>query len=420
MQDIISDEPLPKLNLDEGDFKDKRGPSSAREKMFKQRIVTRNSLTKQVQRNPRSLTQMKAELKLPNTTDREEVFNVKMSKQNECRDAMWIDSDAASCRNPAIERTNATVKPLPELVKHQAKIRVGELCGGQASFMKASRDSGGGIPVIICEHNFRHKSNNSNEFPECMHLNDNAELTVEKMEALKLEGITGGMPCQEHSRGNSKRQSNNSSIGTGRDYEQSSINMAAAYRGLGLPFGVFECSTGVLKGGQNSPYNMLKTNAGHYHDAMQGKITKASDVESPLTKAVAPTHHERSIATLLNHECFPKHYKIELPKAKAKGSWDDLIDHTSETTGRYIMPGEDLSDFKFEFKSHQNVAYIGEIADRPIGHGEGAFPSIATVPKLGQCLTFTGGGGKWILVEFNNKPALSLVNIIIGSFLSCK
>ena len=414
MLDVIEGKPMPKLNLDEEDFKEQLGPSAAREQLFKQKIVTRNSLKKQTQRNPKFLDNLKAELNLSSDVEEEEVFNVKMEKQNESRKVLWVDSDPSTCRIPPPVREPATVVPMTAFVNHSDKVRVGELCGGQATFMKASRDSAGGSPVIICEHNPRHRENNKTEFPDCKHLKNNKELTTELMEQLQLEGITGGMPCQEHSRGNRNRQGNRSSIGTGRDYEEASINMAAAYGGKGLPFGVFECSPGVLQPhtprGKDSAYNKLMENAGHYHDAMGGKPTKANEVKSPLTGEIAPAHHERSIATLLNHEYFPKHYKIKLKKAEAKPDWGDFIDHTSETRGRYIMPEEDFSDFVFEYKKRGGVAYIGEIPDRPPGHGEGAFPSIATDPKLGQCLTFTGGGGKWILVEFNNKPALALVN----------
>ena len=412
MNSTIQGEEMPWLDREPGDYKAQSGPSEARKVLFSQKIVTRTSLAKKCNPNHNQLAKMKSELQLDGDTPTGEVFNVVMQKQSDVRDVMWEDNEPGRCRDQPPDREGVKVEPIAELIWHERKVRIGELCGGHASFMKGDKASGGAEVVVIAEHNPRHESNNRKQFPEADLLQSNEQLTTKYMDETRLEGITGGMPRQEHSKGSSHRTGNTSTSGSGKDYQEAPIAMSAAYGGLGLPFGIFECGTGVLKpapGEEYSPYKRVLQNAQSYYDARGGETTLAYEVKSPLTQCTAPVNHERASTLLLNTKCFPAGWRAELPQGNDVGNWGGLIDHTLETQGRFVMPSSDMEDFVTEFKKTK-TAYVDHILNPPAGHGEGALLSIESDPKQGIALTFIGGGGKWILVEFNDRPVLAPVN----------
>ena len=251
------------------------------------------------------------------------------------------------------------------------------------------------------------------QFKDCMVLHDNADVTPEVINEMRLEGIAAGWPCQTHSAGNAHRTGNKEETGCGRDFENSGIMISQAHDGVGLAFGIMENVTGVKqrsRGMPKSPYKALLDNAPGFTDALKGQDVEASKVKSPITGEVAAAHHKRTIAVLLNSACFPADATIELEQGVAPSAWHHLTDRSEDTPGRFVMPMGDLNDVNFDHKVSGGVSYVCTINNPPPGHGNGDFPSYATDPKNGHCPTFTGAGAKWIVVEFNGRAVLALVN----------
>lgn len=174
--------------------------------------------------------------------------------------------------------SSSAVEHLVSLLGNNSPVVVGECCGGNASFMKVARDSQVAKPALIAEINPRHHPVYRAQFKDCMVLHDNADVTPEVINQMRLEGIAAGWPCQTHSTGNAHRTCNKEETGCGRDFENSGIMISQAHDGVGLAFGIMENVTGVKqrsRGMPKSPYKALFDNAPGFTDALKGQDVEA-------------------------------------------------------------------------------------------------------------------------------------------------
>jgi len=436
LESALARKPIARLDREREDFPQKDGPSKARTLLNpiggKAEVNTRASLEKKLNRG--DITERKLRRQIgpqADSLDLQEVLNLLMQAESDKRDILWAWSEAyeeawgnGQEEPPKHRELWSDLKQTVPLVN---KIRVAEYFGGQMSLSKAARDTGGGELVAVAEKNLRFKEHARKEFPDALLFDENAEINARFIDWKGVEGIFGGADCQEHSPANRFGRGNRDINATGRSFEQCGLKASQPYHGLGVAFAIFECgvkvhqSMGVGSSGDPTPsaYDLLLENAPQFHDALRGHITKAGSVKSPITGQTPPLNQERAIVVLLNDNYFPQDARIVISQGVAPRTATEYMDTDKETSGRFIMPEEDLIDFKWGYRqgARRRVAFMGKIDDPPEGHGEGAFPTEAWSPKDGWAVTITNGGGKWALVEFNGKPCLSHVTNSEGARL---
>ena len=410
----LEGQPIPRLPRDLDDFPEKSGPSEARQKLNPVndtvRVRTRHSIEKAISSGRISSKKVLEEGGQPPNGDVQEAMNVIMEKQNHHRLALWEENSENTLLPNTVARREAPIIHKPFDIPIDKRIRIGEFCTGQGSVPKAFEDCGSGTLHIAAEHNIRYHRHLEKNFKHAVLVKDNSDITTSEIEKMKLEGLGGGFPCQEHSLGNRNRQGNLKSAGSGQDFENAGPIMSEPYDNKGVAFAYLECGSEIFaktKGTSASPYQTLMAGAPGFVDGLGGKLTRADQIKSPLTDYVAPMHHERGIVILLNTRYFSEDARIILPRGTPPPNCSGLMDKPNDSHGAYVMPEEDAMDFHFKFHKDRRtqVAYVGGIDRPPPGHGEGSFPTKAWDPRNGFAVTYTGGGGKWVLREFNGRPA---------------
>ena len=417
IKQALARSPMPTLDRSCDDYLATEGPSKARqhvEKCAMKKVLTRTSLTKKVNQVKGYRQSLVAEMKAKGNISDQELFSQVLQRQfDDTMSPMWsectdYDPSSSKVTSPqVVKRTHAHV---------EHPIRIGEDYAGQASFSKSARDSGGSQVVYLSERNTALHPHLKKEFPQSQIFNDNRDVTADYITEHKIEGVMGGPPCQEHSTGNQYRKGNGKGSTTGREFQDAGSKAAAAYGGTGTAWQLWECAAGIharSKGGGLSPYEKMLNNNPSMHDALGGKVLRADRIKSPLTECTAPVHHSRAYVGLVNDLDFAEDAQLEVREAAASlvKTWDNNRESDKQTPGRFCMPIEDASDFCFEYKESEGVAYTGHILDPPPGYGNGAFPSKASDPQNGLAVTFTTGGGKWIQNQHNGLPTFTHVSV---------
>ena len=416
IQGALDGDSPPLLDRTQGDYVEKEGPSEARkhiERCAKQGVQTRQTLARMIQKNPAKLEKLRTEHQLSKDASEQEVFNAVLQAQLEhTMKPLWSASKDYDPEAAKLESPKVIHRPFAHVTQ---KIRLGEEFAGQASFSNSAVDSLAGEMVYLSELNEKIHPHLQSRFKSAHIFTRNEEATVDYITQQRIEGVMGGPPCQEHSVGNKHRKGNTPGNASGLEFQRAGERARASYDGDGVAFQIWECSPGVhqkSKGATLTPYEDLLQNNPGMHDATGSKQLAAHTLVSPLTGEAAPVHHSRSIIALVNDLDFDPDAHIELPLGSEDGcsSWAHNRSTDRNTPGRFVMPIEDVCDFKFKFKSKAGIATVGEIDNKPPGYGNGSFPSIATDPANGRALTFTSGGGKWIQNTHNNMPAFTHVS----------
>ena len=417
IKDALAGTPVPLLDRSCDDYPLTEGPSTARqhvEQCAAAGVLTRTNLIHKVKHVQGFREQLTKRVGVDLSTPDQKLFSLALQQQfDTTMSPQWSECKRYNPTATKITGPPVVNAPHSSLERH---IRIGENYAGQASFSKSGRDSGGAEVVYLSERNPAIHPHLESEFPEAKIFSENEAVTAQYITEQGIEGVTGGPPCQDHSQGSHRRRGNGTGSRSGREFQEAGYSAAAAYKGTGVAWQLWECAPGVhhcSKGGGKSPYQQLLDNNPGFHDALEGKVLRADRIRSPLTEKAAPSHHSRAYVLLVNDVDFPADAKINLTEVKESLSptWAHNRETDEQTPGRFVMPIEDASDFLFNSYESGGVAYTGNIRDPPSGYGNGSFPTKGTDPQNGLALTFTTGGGKWIQNEHNGLPAFTHVSV---------